>query len=100
MSTEILTIDEVAKILCVSLDTVYQLVASGTLVGRKVGRIWRIPWSAVQQYLHSALHDSALSAFEGAGPEAKTIVQAPYASTASPTTRVGQYSVDQRGDGC
>jgi len=51
MAPDVLTIDEVAKLLRVSPDTVYRLAARGELAGRKVGRIWRIPRSAVEQYL-------------------------------------------------
>jgi PTS system nitrogen regulatory IIA component len=52
MNSEVLTIDEVAKFLRVSPDTIYRLASRGELAGRKIGRIWRIPKSAVEQYLH------------------------------------------------
>jgi excisionase family DNA binding protein len=51
MGSEVLTIDEVATLLRVSTDTIYRLANRGELAGRKVGRIWRIPRAAVEQYL-------------------------------------------------
>jgi excisionase family DNA binding protein len=48
---DVLTGDEVAAILRVSRDTVYRLSARGELPGRKVGRIWRFPKSAIEEYL-------------------------------------------------
>ena len=50
MNQEVLTIDEVAKLLRVSPDTIYRLAARGELGGRKIGRIWRIPKEVVEQY--------------------------------------------------
>jgi len=36
----------------ISRDTVYRLAARGDLCGRKVGRIWRFPKSAIEEYVH------------------------------------------------
>lgn len=38
---EVLTTEEAAALLRVSVKTVYRLVAAGRLPGRKVGRSWR-----------------------------------------------------------
>ena len=48
---EVLTIKQVAEYLQVSPDTVYRLATSGELQGRKIGRIWRFPKEAIQEYL-------------------------------------------------
>jgi excisionase family DNA binding protein len=40
-STDVLTADEAAKYLRVSLKTLYRLVAAGKVPGQKVGRSWR-----------------------------------------------------------
>ena len=48
---QVLTIKQVAEFLQVSTDTVYRLAASEELQGRKIGRIWRFPMGAVQEYL-------------------------------------------------
>ena len=51
MPPNVLTGHEVAKLLRVSRDTVYRLAARGELPGRKIGRIWRFPKDAIQEYL-------------------------------------------------
>lgn len=38
---DVLTADEAAKYLRVSLKTLYRLVAAGQIPGQKVGRSWR-----------------------------------------------------------
>jgi len=38
---DVLTADEAAKYLRVSLKTLYRLVAAGQIPGQKVGRAWR-----------------------------------------------------------
>ena len=51
MAVENLKVGEVAKLLRVSRDTVYRLAARGELPGRKVGRIWRFPRAAIDEYM-------------------------------------------------
>ncbi len=51
MTPDVLTGDEVARLLRVSRDTVYRLAARGQLPGRKVGRIWRFSKDAIHDYL-------------------------------------------------
>ena len=48
---KILTAEEVAEYLKVNIRTVYKLLESGELQGRKIGRIWRITESAVNEYM-------------------------------------------------
>lgn len=40
-STDVLTADEAASYLRVSVKTLYRLVAAGDVPGQKVGRAWR-----------------------------------------------------------
>jgi excisionase family DNA binding protein len=47
---QLLTTDEVARLLRVSTETVRQLAASGELPGRKIGRAWRFPHAAIVNY--------------------------------------------------
>ncbi len=49
-----LTVSEVATIMRVSKMTVYRLVHSGELEAIRVGRSFRVPESAVNQYLRDA----------------------------------------------
>ena len=49
-----LTVSEVATIMRVSKMTVYRLVHSGELEAIRVGRSFRVPEQAVNQYLSNA----------------------------------------------
>ncbi|MEV0647583.1 helix-turn-helix domain-containing protein [Phytomonospora sp. NPDC050363] len=50
-----LTVAEVAELMRVSKMTVYRLVHSGQLGAVRVGRSFRVPEQAVQEYLRSGL---------------------------------------------
>lgn len=50
----ILTVDEITKVLRVSRNTAYELVRSGKIRSVKVGRTYRIPKAAVDEYLNAA----------------------------------------------
>ena len=54
-----LTVAEVALIMRVSKMTVYRLVKSGELEAIRVGRSFRVPEQAVNQYLKTALVGAA-----------------------------------------
>ncbi|MDA2804172.1 helix-turn-helix domain-containing protein [Nocardiopsis suaedae] len=49
-----LTVGDVATILRVTKMTVYRMVHSGVLPAIRVGRSYRVPEQAVQDYLHAA----------------------------------------------
>ena len=64
-----LTVAEVALIMRVSKMTVYRLVHSGELEAIRVGRSFRVPEAAVNQYLRAAFSAPAESAWTlAAGP--------------------------------
>jgi excisionase family DNA binding protein len=69
----VMTLEEAAGFLKVSETTVYQLVRSGELKARKVGREWRILKSQLVEYLkqggESMIQDSAILADEANGGE-------------------------------
>ncbi|MFI5085772.1 MAG: helix-turn-helix domain-containing protein [Actinomycetales bacterium] len=52
-----LTVSEVADVMRVSKMTVYRLVHAGELPAVQFGRSYRVPESAVQTYLDSAIVD-------------------------------------------
>ncbi|MBG6183946.1 excisionase family DNA binding protein [Arthrobacter sp. CAN_A6] len=52
-----LTVAEVAELMRVSKMTVYRLVHAGALPAVQFGRSYRVPESAVQEYLESARVD-------------------------------------------
>lgn len=58
-SVAFLTVAEVANLMRVSKMTVYRLLHSGELAGVRVGRSFRVPESAVHNYLRDAFNDTA-----------------------------------------
>jgi len=46
-----LTVAEVAEALRVSVRTVYNLLEAGALRGVRVGRAWRVPESALEEFI-------------------------------------------------
>ena len=54
-----LTVAEVAKIMRVSKITVYRMVHAGELPAVRVGRSFRVPESAVQDYLRDSFVETA-----------------------------------------
>ena len=55
---QFLTVAEVAAMMRVSKMTVYRLVHAGELPAARVGRSFRVPLDAVQDYLRNAYHDA------------------------------------------
>lgn len=56
---DVLTVKELAKLLRVGINNAYRLVREGTIKSVRVGRQYRIPRSAVQQYLETQKNDCA-----------------------------------------
>ena len=50
----VLTVEDLARILAISKNTAYELVRSRKIRSVKIGRTYRIPRSALQEYLNSA----------------------------------------------
>jgi excisionase family DNA binding protein len=73
---DILDVHGIAALLTVSTDTVYELLASGQLPGRKVGRKWLTTRNAVMRWVEQSMaaetahrsaragHNAALRAIE------------------------------------
>lgn len=55
---QFLTVAEVAAMMRVSKMTVYRLVHGGELPAARVGRSFRVPRNAVEDYLRSAYFDA------------------------------------------
>ncbi len=54
---QFLTVAEVASVMRVSKMTVYRLVHGGELPAARVGRSFRVPRSAVEEYLRNSYFD-------------------------------------------
>ncbi len=50
-----MTADQVAELLQVSRDMIYQLATRGELPGRKVGRIWRFSREAIDEFMRGGV---------------------------------------------
>ena len=55
MAGQIMTADQVADLLQISRDMVYQLANRGELRGRKVGRIWRFSSEAIDEFMRGGV---------------------------------------------
>ena len=48
---EIITVKELSKLLRIGINNAYRLVHDGTIRSVRVGRVYRIPRKAVEEYL-------------------------------------------------
>lgn len=51
---ELLTAQEAAEMLRVGHNAIYTLLKSGKLKGFRVGRVWKIPKEAVEEYVRDS----------------------------------------------
>lgn len=50
---DIMTIYDVAETLCIGKNRVYELLEKKELKGFRIGRVWKIPREALQEYILS-----------------------------------------------
>lgn len=48
---DVMDVYDVAEALCIGKNRVYELLGNGSLKGFRIGRIWKIPRTAVQEYI-------------------------------------------------
>lgn len=48
---DIMDVYDVAEALCIGKNRVYELLGEGALKGFRIGRIWKIPRAAVEEYI-------------------------------------------------
>ena len=51
---EAMKVKEVARRLRVNVKTVYRMLETGQLNGVRAGRLWRIPVTSFEEYLHGS----------------------------------------------
>ena len=51
MTEELITLEDLQEILSIGKNTAYHLLISNEIKAFKIGRIWKIPRSAVQEYI-------------------------------------------------
>lgn len=59
-NTAVLKVDELAKILSIGRNTAYELIRSGKIRSVKIGRTYRIPLTAVEDYLNTPVEDGIM----------------------------------------
>ena len=50
-SNSLISINELCSELCMSRNSVYQLLSEGKLHGFKVGRIWKVPRESLTEFI-------------------------------------------------
>lgn len=48
---EIMTVTDVAEVLYIGRNTVYELLNTGVLKGFRIGKTWRIPKISLEEYI-------------------------------------------------
>ncbi|MDE6994009.1 MAG: helix-turn-helix domain-containing protein [Lachnospiraceae bacterium] len=48
---DVMDVYDVAEALCIGKNRVYELLGNGSLKGFRIGRVWKIPRTAVQEYI-------------------------------------------------
>ena len=61
LSTKMYTPEQVAEMLQLSKNTVYNLIGRGEIIAKKIGRVYRIPARSIS-YVFSGLDDDLLAA--------------------------------------
>lgn len=50
---DIMSVPDVAEALCIGKNRTYELLNEGTIKGFRIGRVWKIPRAALQEYILS-----------------------------------------------
>ena len=48
---DIMSVWDVSEILCIGKNRVYELLENGAIKGFRIGRVWKIPRDALQDYI-------------------------------------------------
>lgn len=56
---EIMTVKELSQLLRIGINSTYRLVHNGTIRSVRVGRVYRIPRNAVEEYLSQRANSCA-----------------------------------------
>ena len=73
MAFDILTAAKAAKLIRVSRDTVYALAARGESPGLRVGRIWRFPQDAIENFIRVRSAAPTSGSASGGGNSCPTV---------------------------
>ena len=59
-NSTVFKVEDIAKMLSISRNTAYELVRSGKIRSVKIGRTYRIPLTAVKDYLNTPVEDGIM----------------------------------------
>lgn len=48
---DIISVTDIAEVLCIGKNRVYELLESKSLKGFRIGRVWKIPKESLQEYI-------------------------------------------------
>lgn len=49
--SDIMSVPDVAEVLSIGKNRVYELLENNTIKGFRIGRVWKIPKAAIQEYI-------------------------------------------------
>lgn len=49
--SDIMSVPDVAEVLSIGKNRVYELLENNAIKGFKIGRVWKIPKAAIQEYI-------------------------------------------------
>lgn len=49
--SDIMSVPDVAEVLSIGKNRVYELLENSTIKGFRIGRVWKIPKAAIQEYI-------------------------------------------------
>ena len=59
--TNLLTVENAAELLMTGKGAVYQLLATGELKAFKIGRVWKIPMSSINDFVNGKLESKSVT---------------------------------------
>lgn len=54
---DVMSISDLCEVLAIGRNTVYKLLSDGTICGFRLGRTWKIPKIAVEDFLRKQAHN-------------------------------------------
>lgn len=57
---DVLTPEEVMKVLCIGRNKIYELLQKGCIKSLKIGKLYRIPKNYVREFIYSCYNDSGM----------------------------------------
>lgn len=55
--TELMTVEDLMEMLNIGKNTAYRLLESGEIKAFRIGRVWKIPYKAIQEYIYSKAYE-------------------------------------------